>query len=63
MGRKPVGRARLDECPKCPGEELLDMGLDKEGGYYEKHCPACCRIYRRIRGFGHKWYEIDEMEI
>jgi phage FluMu protein Com len=53
---------RIDICPHCD-EELMDMGYDKRGNYYEKHCPKCDRIFRRIRGYGHKWYIIDEMEI
>jgi hypothetical protein len=62
MSRKSTGRIYLTECPSC-GEELMDMGFDKENGYYEKHCPKCEKMYRRIRGYGHKWQEIDEMEI
>jgi phage FluMu protein Com len=62
MARQSTGRMRIDICPHCD-EELMDMGYDKRGNYYEKHCPKCDRIFRRIRGYGHKWYIIDEMEI
>jgi len=62
MARTSTGVVRLYDCPRC-GEELMDMGYDKDGNYYEKQCPGCDRIYRRIRGYGHKWYEIDMMEL
>lgn len=63
MGRKPVGGVHLEVCPHCPDEELLDMGYDKDSGHYEKQCPKCCRMFRRVKGYGHRWYEIDEMEL
>ena len=62
MARKPVGGVILELCPKCQ-DELINVGLNREGGYYEKQCPTCCGVFRRIKGYGHHWFQVDEMEI
>jgi len=63
MTHKTVGGVLLPECPHCKGEELIDIGYDRESGYYEKQCPKCNRTYRRIKGYGHKWFEVGLMDL